>query len=184
MGSKGEVTEQLATMLKSLWSLQYDPEISIRFKSLVDKHASQYKGGRQHDAQEFLLWLLDQVLTLVLRNNYLNSKRIHRRRKNPSSLLKGLEWVYSYTAYDQCSNIISIFQVHEDLNTASRRNRAHRKYKFPIKSGNNNTNDPKAKASADVANHNDEAQQAADALDIYMKSNSSFVMDIFQVRLY
>ena len=61
MGSKGEVTEQLATMLKSLWSLQYDPEISIRFKSLVDKHASQYKGGRQHDAQEFLLWLLDQV---------------------------------------------------------------------------------------------------------------------------
>ena len=86
MGSKGEVTEQLATMLKSLWSLQYDPEISIRFKSLVDKHASQYKGGRQHDAQEFLLWLLDQVLTLVLKNNYLNSKRIHRRRKNTSSL--------------------------------------------------------------------------------------------------
>ena len=61
LGGKGEVTEQLATLFKSLWSLQYDPEISIRFKSLVDKHASQYKGGRQHDAQEFLLWLLDQV---------------------------------------------------------------------------------------------------------------------------
>ena len=58
---KGEVTEQLATLLKSLWSLQYDPEISIRFKSLVEKHASQYKGGSQHDAQEFLLWLLDRV---------------------------------------------------------------------------------------------------------------------------
>ena len=72
MGSKGEVTEQLATMLKSLWSLQYDPEISIRFKSLVDKHASQYKGGRQHDAQEFLLWLLDQVCyKLSLRKNFI-----------------------------------------------------------------------------------------------------------------
>ena len=58
---RGEVTEQLATLLKSLWSLQYDPEISIRFKSLVEKHASQYKGGSQHDAQEFLLWLLDRV---------------------------------------------------------------------------------------------------------------------------
>lgn len=41
---RGEVTEQLATLLKSLWSLQYDPEISVRFKSLVEKHASQYKG--------------------------------------------------------------------------------------------------------------------------------------------
>ncbi len=58
---RGEVTEQLATLIKSLWSLQYDPEISIRFKSLVEKHASQYKGSSQHDAQEFLLWLLDQV---------------------------------------------------------------------------------------------------------------------------
>ena len=58
---RGEVTEQLAVLLKSMWSLQYDPEISIRFKSLVEKHASQYKGSSQHDAQEFLLWLLDQV---------------------------------------------------------------------------------------------------------------------------
>jgi len=45
--SKGEVTEQFATVLKSLWSLQYDPEISIRFKSLVEKHACQYKGNNQ-----------------------------------------------------------------------------------------------------------------------------------------
>ena len=41
---KGEITEQLATLLKSLWSLQYDPEISDKFKSLVDKYGSQYKG--------------------------------------------------------------------------------------------------------------------------------------------
>ena len=59
---KGEVTEQLATLLKSLWSLQYDPEISDKFKSLVDKYGSQYKGGNQHDAQELLLWLLDRCV--------------------------------------------------------------------------------------------------------------------------
>ena len=30
---KGEITEQLAMVLKSLWSLQYDPEISDKFKA-------------------------------------------------------------------------------------------------------------------------------------------------------
>jgi len=33
-GGRGELTEQLAVVLKSLWSLQYDPEISDKFKSL------------------------------------------------------------------------------------------------------------------------------------------------------
>ena len=27
----------------------------------MEKHASQFKGNNQHDAQEFLLWLLDRV---------------------------------------------------------------------------------------------------------------------------
>lgn len=109
--NRGEITEQLATLLKSLWSLQYDPEISIRFKSLVDKHASQYKGGSQHDAQEFLLWLLDQV--------------------------------------------------HEDLNTATKR-----KYKT-FKSVNGERTDEVL---------------AAESLANYMRCNNSFVMDVFQAQ--
>lgn len=60
-GTKGEVTEQLALLLKAIWSCQYDPEISNKFKTIVDKYASQYRGNNQHDAQEFLLWLLDKV---------------------------------------------------------------------------------------------------------------------------
>lgn len=60
-GTKGEVTEQLALLLKSIWSCQYDPEISNQFKIVVDKYGSQYRGNNQHDAQEFLLWLLDKV---------------------------------------------------------------------------------------------------------------------------
>ncbi len=77
---RGEVTEQLATMLKSLWSLQYDPEISIKFKALVEKQNAQYKGGSQHDAQEFLTWLLDQV------HEDLNTapRRRYRRHKSPA----------------------------------------------------------------------------------------------------
>lgn len=60
-GTKGEVTEQLAVLLKSIWSCQYNPDISNQFKVVVDKYGSQYRGNNQHDAQEFLLWLLDKV---------------------------------------------------------------------------------------------------------------------------
>jgi len=60
-GTKGEVTEQLAILLKAIWSCQYDPELSKEFKLVVDKYGIQYRGNNQHDAQEFLLWLLDKV---------------------------------------------------------------------------------------------------------------------------
>ncbi|KAJ8679648.1 hypothetical protein QAD02_015435 [Eretmocerus hayati] len=60
-GTKGEITEQLALLLKAIWSCQYDPEMSTAFKSVVDKYGTQYRGNLQHDAQEFLLWLLDKV---------------------------------------------------------------------------------------------------------------------------
>lgn len=60
-GTKGEVTEQLALLLKAIWSCQYDPEMSNKFKFIIDKYGSQYRGNNQHDAQEFLLWLLDKV---------------------------------------------------------------------------------------------------------------------------
>lgn len=60
-GTKGEITEQLALLLKAIWTCQYDPEMSTTFKSVVDKYGSQYRGNLQHDAQEFFLWLLDKV---------------------------------------------------------------------------------------------------------------------------
>lgn len=60
-GTKGEVTEQLAQILKALWACQYNPELSNSFKQVVERHGSQYKGSQQHDAQEFLQWLLDKV---------------------------------------------------------------------------------------------------------------------------
>ena len=59
--SDGDMTEKLAAVIKSLWSGSYSSEVSSEFKSTVDKYAVQYRGGSQHDAQEFLLWLLDKV---------------------------------------------------------------------------------------------------------------------------
>ena len=74
--------------------------------------------------------------------------------------------------------------MHEDLNTASRRRKTHKRYKLQVKSGSTATSDSKSGSAPEAADQNtDEAQQAADALDSYMKSNSSFVMDIFQVTI-
>ena len=60
-GTKGEITEQLAELLKALWSSQYEPEMTFKLKAVIDKYGTQYRGAAQHDAQEFLLWLLDKV---------------------------------------------------------------------------------------------------------------------------
>ncbi|XP_053220304.1 ubiquitin carboxyl-terminal hydrolase 31 [Podarcis raffonei] len=69
---KGEVTEQLSHLVRALWTLEYTPQHSREFKSIVSKNAMQYRGSSQHDAQEFLLWLLDRVhedLNNIVKNN-------------------------------------------------------------------------------------------------------------------
>ncbi|XP_056097717.1 ubiquitin carboxyl-terminal hydrolase 31 isoform X3 [Rhinichthys klamathensis goyatoka] len=58
---KGEVTEQLSGLVRALWTFEYTPQHSRDFKNAVAKSALQYRGNAQHDAQEFLLWLLDRV---------------------------------------------------------------------------------------------------------------------------
>lgn len=60
-GTRGEVTEQLAALLKALWACHYTPDMSTAFKGAVERHGTQYRGNSQHDAQEFLFWLLDKV---------------------------------------------------------------------------------------------------------------------------
>ncbi|XP_068610478.1 ubiquitin carboxyl-terminal hydrolase 31-like [Brachionichthys hirsutus] len=57
----GEVTEQLSGLVRALWTFEYTPQHSRDFKNVVSKSALQFKGSSQHDAQEFLLWLLDRV---------------------------------------------------------------------------------------------------------------------------
>ncbi|XP_048846741.1 ubiquitin carboxyl-terminal hydrolase 31 isoform X1 [Brienomyrus brachyistius] len=57
----GEVTEQLSGLVRALWTFEYTPQHSREFKNVVSKNALQYRGNAQHDAQEFLLWLLDRV---------------------------------------------------------------------------------------------------------------------------
>ncbi|XP_059804693.1 ubiquitin carboxyl-terminal hydrolase 43a [Hypanus sabinus] len=56
-----EVTEQLAVLVRALWTLEYTPQLSVQFKNIVAKYGSQFRGNSQHDALEFLLWLLNRV---------------------------------------------------------------------------------------------------------------------------
>lgn len=60
-GTKGELTEQLALVLKALWTCKDPSEYSTTFKEVVERYGSQFRSSTQHDAQEFLLWLLDKV---------------------------------------------------------------------------------------------------------------------------
>ncbi|XP_063041794.1 ubiquitin carboxyl-terminal hydrolase 31 isoform X2 [Engraulis encrasicolus] len=56
-----EVTQQLSGLVRALWTFEYTPQHSRAFKNAVSRNAMQYRGSAQHDAQEFLLWLLDRV---------------------------------------------------------------------------------------------------------------------------
>lgn len=60
-GTRGELTESFATMVKALWRRTMTPDLSSEFRAMVARHGALYRGCGQHDAQEFLLWLLDQV---------------------------------------------------------------------------------------------------------------------------
>ncbi|XP_068575239.1 ubiquitin carboxyl-terminal hydrolase 43 [Cebidichthys violaceus] len=85
--AKGEVTEQLASLVRALWTLEYTPQLSVDFKTIVSKYGSQFRGNSQHDALEFLLWLLDRVhedVNLASHNN-------NNRTKAPGKGLGGAE---------------------------------------------------------------------------------------------
>ncbi|KAM9515546.1 ubiquitin carboxyl-terminal hydrolase 43 isoform 2-T2 [Guaruba guarouba] len=60
-GARAEVTHRLAALVRALWTRDYTPQLSAEFKNIVSKHSAQFRGNSQHDALEFLLWLLDRM---------------------------------------------------------------------------------------------------------------------------
>nr|XP_040043035.1 ubiquitin carboxyl-terminal hydrolase 43a [Gasterosteus aculeatus aculeatus] len=86
--ARGEVTEQLASLVRGLWTLEYTPQVSVEFKSIVAKYGSQFRGNSQHDALEFLLWLLDRVHEDANHSPNNNNNSSHKTKasvKGPSS---------------------------------------------------------------------------------------------------
>uniref|UniRef100_A0A3Q2YSG7 ubiquitinyl hydrolase 1 n=1 Tax=Hippocampus comes TaxID=109280 RepID=A0A3Q2YSG7_HIPCM len=81
--ANGEVTEHLASLVRALWTLEYTPQLSVDFKAIVSKFGSQFRGNSQHDALEFLLWLLDRVhedINLASHNNNNTTKACERQQ--------------------------------------------------------------------------------------------------------
>uniref|UniRef100_A0A1A8GSF4 ubiquitinyl hydrolase 1 n=1 Tax=Nothobranchius korthausae TaxID=1143690 RepID=A0A1A8GSF4_9TELE len=81
---KGEVTEQLASLVRALWTLRYTPQLSVDFKTAVSKYGSQFRGNSQHDALEFLLWLLDRVHEDIVLASHNNNNKTTAPGKGPS----------------------------------------------------------------------------------------------------
>lgn len=81
--AKGEVTEQLASLVRGLWTLEYTPQLSVDFKTIVSKYGSQFRGNSQHDALEFLLWLLDRVHEDVILASHNNNNKTKAPGKGP-----------------------------------------------------------------------------------------------------
>ncbi|XP_028268564.1 ubiquitin carboxyl-terminal hydrolase 43 [Parambassis ranga] len=82
--ARGEVTEHLASLVRALWTLEYTPQLSVDFKTIVSKYGSQFRGNSQHDALEFLLWLLDRVHEDVILASHNNNNQPKDSGKGPS----------------------------------------------------------------------------------------------------
>lgn len=59
-GTRGEVTESLAALLRSMSEGSYAQQHSKELLTAVEKW-SEFSGGAEQDAQEFLLWLIDKL---------------------------------------------------------------------------------------------------------------------------
>ncbi|KAI4310628.1 hypothetical protein MLD38_035592 [Melastoma candidum] len=59
LGMKGELALTFGELLRKIWSPGRGPIYPHRFKLKLQKYASQFSGSNQHDAQEFLAFLLD-----------------------------------------------------------------------------------------------------------------------------
>lgn len=60
--NKGELTYMLAVTIKSLWhSDLYSIDVARELHEVVGYYERQYSGAEEHDAQEFLMWLINKV---------------------------------------------------------------------------------------------------------------------------
>ncbi|KAJ6216427.1 hypothetical protein RDWZM_007584 [Blomia tropicalis] len=119
-GTRGELTEHLAILLKSLWSCMYSSDISMKFKKIVSKYGHQYNGYEQHDAQEFLLWLFDKChedLTAQSKSGNNKNSLLHFRKglNNKKELqlsdeTAAIESLAKYQTINSSSIIYDLFQ--------------------------------------------------------------------------
>lgn len=59
LGTGGQLVLSFAVLMRFLWSGNYKSHAPSKFKTIIASKASQFMGFAQHDAQEFMAFLLD-----------------------------------------------------------------------------------------------------------------------------
>ncbi|KPV75370.1 uncharacterized protein RHOBADRAFT_36223 [Rhodotorula graminis WP1] len=59
LGTKGALANAVAELIRALWAQQYHFLSPVTFRENICRVAPQFRGSEQHDAQEFLGFLLD-----------------------------------------------------------------------------------------------------------------------------
>lgn len=59
MGTGGALANAFATLIRTMWSENYNFISPVPFRQALIKFAPQFEGKEQHDSQEFLNFLLD-----------------------------------------------------------------------------------------------------------------------------
>ncbi|RIB16224.1 hypothetical protein C2G38_2247164 [Gigaspora rosea] len=75
LGTKGELADKFATLIRVMWSDQYVSVSPVTFKEAIGCFAPQFSGSEQQDSQEFLAYLLDGLhedLNLNYHNTEIN----------------------------------------------------------------------------------------------------------------
>ncbi|KAH9823164.1 ubiquitin-specific protease [Melampsora americana] len=114
LGTKGALAETVAELVRVMWSAQYTFVSPTIFREAICKFAPQFRGSDQHDAQEFLGFLLDGLhedLNLVTHKPppvEMSAEREAELEALPTQLASAREWEI-YKRRDN-SVIVELFQ--------------------------------------------------------------------------
>jgi len=82
MGMGGDIAEQTASLFRKLWTEDHESYAPTKLKWTVGRYNTTFTGFQQHDAQEFLNFLLDGLhedLNLVTHKPYIENPDSHGR---------------------------------------------------------------------------------------------------------
>lgn len=114
LGTKGALANAVAELIRALWAQQYHFLSPVTFREAICRVAPQFRGSDQHDAQEFLGFLLDGLHEDC---NYVLNKpppvdmtpdREHDLETLPPQLMSEREWHIYKMRND--SFIVRLFQ--------------------------------------------------------------------------
>ncbi|BGP15879.1 hypothetical protein JCM10213_003692 [Rhodosporidiobolus nylandii] len=98
LGTKGALANAVAELIRALWAQQYNFLSPVTFREQICRVASQFRGSEQHDAQEFLGFLLDGLhedCNYVVRKPppiEMTPEREHDLETLPAQLMSEREW--------------------------------------------------------------------------------------------